>query len=158
MASLTSRMEALEGENSTLNKKLIESMHKVNTLKESSKTLADDLRAKRQLTLEKDKQLLATKEKLKTIAAKSIEGFQQIDDYNTVLFSWYFKGFERLRRYLVKHPTGVDLQNLDLEVVDQEMTTDEAAQSSAPEDNVAKKTNADDACAVVVGDDASADP
>ena len=109
MASLTSRMEALEGENSTLNKKLIESMHEVNTLKESSKTLADDLRAKRQLTLEKDEQLLVAKEKLKTIAARSIEGFQQTDEYNTVLFSWYFKGFELLRRYLVKHPTGVDL-------------------------------------------------
>ena len=109
VASLTSRMEALEGENSTLKKKLIESMHEVNTLKESSKTLADDLRAKRQLTLEKDKQLLATKERLKTIAARSIEGFQQTDEYNSVLFSWYFKGFKLLRRYLVKHPTGVDL-------------------------------------------------
>ena len=55
VASLTSRMEALEGENSTLKKKLIESMHEVNTLKESSKTLADDFRVERQLTLEKDK-------------------------------------------------------------------------------------------------------
>ena len=109
VASLTSRMEALEGENSTLKKKLIESMHEVNTLKESSKTLADDLQAECRLTLEKDKQLLAAKEKLKTIAARSIEGFQQTDEYNTVLFSWYFKGFELLRRYLVKHPTGVDL-------------------------------------------------
>ena len=109
VASLTSRMEALEGENSTLNKKLIKSMHEVNTLKESSKTLVDDLQAKRQLTLEKDKQLLAAKEKLKTIAARSIEGFQQTDEYSTVLFSWYFKGFELLRHYLVKHPTGVDL-------------------------------------------------
>ena len=54
VASLTSRMEALEGENSTLKKKLIESMHEVNTLKESTKTLNDDLRAERQLTLEKD--------------------------------------------------------------------------------------------------------
>ena len=109
MASLTSKMEALEGENSTLKKKLIESMHEVNTLKESSKTLADDLRAERQLTLEKDDQLLAAKEKLKTIAARSIETFQQIDEYNTVLFNWYFKGFKLLRCYLVKHPTGVDL-------------------------------------------------
>ena len=75
VASLTSRMEALEGENSTLKKKLIESMHKVNTLKESSKTLADDLQAERQLTLEKDEQLLVAKEKLKTIVARSIEGF-----------------------------------------------------------------------------------
>ena len=54
VASLVSRMEVLEAENSTLKKKLIESMHEVNTLKESSKTLADELRAKRQLTLEKD--------------------------------------------------------------------------------------------------------
>ena len=75
MASLTSRMEALEGENSTLKKKLIESMHEVNALKESSKTLADDLQAERQLTLEKDEQLLVAKEMLKTIVARSIEGF-----------------------------------------------------------------------------------
>ena len=133
-------------------------MHEANTLKESSKTLADDFRVERQLTLEKDKQLLVAKEKLKTIAARSIEGFQQTDEYNTVLFSWYFKGFKLLRRYLVKHPTGVDLQNLDLEVVDQEMATDEAAQSSAPEDNVAEKTNVDDASTPVIGDDAVVDP
>ena len=118
VVSLASRMEALEGENSTLKKKLIESMHKVNTLKESSKTLDDDFWAEHQLTLKKDEQLLVAKEKLKTIAARSIKGFQQTDEYNTVLFNWYFKGFELLRRYLVKHPTGVDLQSLDLEVVD----------------------------------------
>ena len=161
MASLTSRMKALEGENSTLKKKLIESMHEVNTLKESSKTLAEDLRAERQLTLEKDEQLMVAKEKLKTIAARFIEAFQQTDEYNTVLFSWYFKGFELLRRYLVKHPTGVDLQNLNLEVVDQEMAIDEAAQSSTPEDNIAEKAPTDDATAgdnAVVGDDAAIDP
>ena len=136
VASLTSRMEALEEENSTLKKKLIDSMHEANTLKESTKSLTDDLRAERQLTLEKDDQLLAAKEKLKTIAARSVEAFQQTDEYNTVLFSWYFKGFELLRRYLVKHPIGVELQSLDLEVVDQEMAIDEATQSSVPEEDV----------------------
>ena len=50
------------------------------------------------------------------------------------------------------------MQNLDLEVVDQEMATDEAAQSSAPEDNVAEKTNVDDASTPVIGDDAVVDP
>ena len=158
MASLASRMEALEGENSTLKKKLIESMHEVNTLKESSKTLAENLRAERQLTLEKDKQLLVAKEKLMTIAARSIESFQQTNEYNTVLFSWYFKGYKLLRHYLVKHPTGVDLQSLDLKVVDQEMATDEAAQSSTFEDNVAEKTNVDDASIAVAGDDTAVDP
>ena len=154
VVSLASRMEALEAENSTLKKKLIESMHEVNTLKESSKTLADNLRAERQLTLEKDEQLLMAKDKLKTIAARSIEGFQQTDEYNTVLFSWYFKGFELLRRYLVKHLSGVDLQSLDLEVVDQEMAADEATQSSAPEE----PAEVQDASTAADGDDAPANP
>ena len=43
VASLTSRMETLEEENSMLKKKLINSMHEANTLKESTKTLANDL-------------------------------------------------------------------------------------------------------------------
>ena len=45
VASLTSRMEALESENSALKKKLINSMDEANTLKEKVKTLSDDLRA-----------------------------------------------------------------------------------------------------------------
>ena len=54
-ASLTSKIEALEEENSTLKKKLIDSMHEANTLKESTRTLTNDLRAEHQLTLELDK-------------------------------------------------------------------------------------------------------
>ena len=47
-----------------------------NHAKEQAKTLSDDLRAERQLTLEKDRQLLAAKEKIKSIAVKAVEGFQ----------------------------------------------------------------------------------
>ena len=81
VASLTSRMGALEKENSNLKKNsklkknLIDSMDEAMTLKEKVKTLSDDLRAERQLTLEKDEQLLGAKEKLKTIAARSVEAF-----------------------------------------------------------------------------------
>ena len=138
VASVKSQMEALEAENSKLKKDLIVAMDKANTLKEKVKTLSDDLKVEKQLTLEKDEQLLATQEKLKTIAAKVVEAFQQTDKYNTVLFNWYFKGFELMRRYFVKHPTRVDLENLDLEEVDKEMAIDEAAQSSAPEGNAPK--------------------
>ena len=106
VASLTSRMEALEAENSTLKKNLIDSMGETTDLKEKVKTLSDDLRAERQLTLEKDEQLLGAKEKLKTIDARSVEAFQTTDKYNTVLFSWYLEkasfqsgiGETRLRR------------------------------------------------------------
>ena len=89
--------------------------------------LEDDLRVERGLTQEKDEQLLSAKEKLVTIAARSVEAFQTTDEYNTVLFSWYFKGFELLRRYLVKHPSRVNIESLDLEEVDKEMALDEAA-------------------------------
>ena len=71
-----------------------------------------------------------------------------------MLFSWYFKGFELLRRYLVKHLSGVDLQSLDLEVVDQEMAVDEATQSSAPEE----PAEVQDASTAADGDDAPANP
>ena len=79
------------------------------------------------MTKEKDKQLAAAEERIKGIAAKAIKGFQQIEEYNIVLFSWYFKRFELLRRYFMKHHFGVDLEKLDLEEVDKEMAADEAA-------------------------------
>ena len=91
------RVEALEAENSKLRKDLISTMDEANTVKENVKVLGDELRVERQLTLEKDEQLQATKEKIKTIATKSVEAFQQTEEYNTVLFSWCYKGFELLR-------------------------------------------------------------
>ena len=57
-----------------------------------------------------------------------------------MLFSWYFKGFKLLRRYLAKHPVGMDMENLDLEEVDKEMAVDEASQSTAPEGDAPKTT------------------
>ena len=128
---MTTRMEALEKENSDLKTNLITSMDEATSLKEKVKVLEDDLRVERGLTHKKDEQLLAAKEKLVTIAARSVEAFQTTDEYNTVLFSWYFKGFELLRRYMIKHPSGVNMESLDLEEVDKEMALDEAAQSSA---------------------------
>ena len=87
---------------------------------------------------------MAAKEKIKGIAAKAVEGFQQTEEYNTVLFSWYFKGFEFLRRYFIRHPSGVDLEKLDLEEVDKEMAANEAAQSSATETDAPENAPASD--------------
>ena len=50
-------------------------MDEANTVNEKAKVLGDDLRVERQLTLEKDEQLQAAKEKIKTVAAKAIEAF-----------------------------------------------------------------------------------
>ena len=106
-------------------------MDEANTAKEKAKNLVDDLRTKKQLTVEKEEQLQVANLRIKTIAAKAVEAFQQIDEYNIVFFSWYYKGFELLRRYLVKHLTSVNLGSLDLEKVDKEMETNKASQSAA---------------------------
>ena len=92
------------------------------------------------------KKLQVAKEKVKTIATKAVEAFQQTDEYNTVLFSWYYKGFELLWQYLIKHFTGVDLGSLYLEEVDKEMEANDAFQPSAvaPDGNAPKPDLADD--------------
>ena len=66
-------------------------------------------------------------QKVKSIAAKAVQAFQLTDEYNTVLFSWYYKCFKLLRRYLVKHGQGVDLEDLDFEAIDKEMKANKAA-------------------------------
>ena len=64
---------------------------------------------------------------MKAVVAKAVHAFQSTDEYNTILFQWYFKGFELLRRYLVKHGPGVDLEDLDFKVVDKQIEADEVA-------------------------------
>ena len=123
----------MEAENSNLRKELIAAMDDANQAKEKLRTLTDELRVERELTKEKDEQIVVARERAKGLVAMAVKGFQQTKEYNSVLFSWYFKGFELLRRYFIKHPSGVDLEKLDLEEVDKEMAADEAAQSSAAE-------------------------
>ena len=131
--SARSHTSSLEAEKSKLKKELIAAMDDANQAKEKLRTLIDKLRVEQELTKEKDKQLAAARERAKGLATKAVEGSQQTDEYNTILFSWYFKGFELLRRYFIKHPSGVDLEKLDLEEVDKEMAANEAARSSAAE-------------------------
>ena len=59
-----------------MRKDLISAMDEANTSKEKVKVLSNDLRAERQLTLEKDEQLQVTKERVKTVATKSVEAFK----------------------------------------------------------------------------------
>lgn len=108
--SAQSYVTTLEVENSKLKKELIVAMNDANLVKEKLKTLTEEFRVERKLTKEKDEQLAVAKEKIKGIAAKAIEGFQQTEEYNTVLFNWYFKGFVLLRRHFIKYPFEVDLE------------------------------------------------
>ena len=109
--SARSHASSLEAENSKLKKVLIATMNDANLAKEKLRNLIEELIVERELTKEKDEQLVAVRERAKALATKAIEGFQQTEEYNTVLFNWYFEGFKLLRRYFIKHSSGVDLES-----------------------------------------------
>ena len=73
--------------------------------------------------------MAAAAQKMKVAVAKAVTAFQTTEEYNTILFQWYFKGFELRWRYLIKHGPGVNLDDLDFEAVDKEIEEDEAAQA-----------------------------
>ena len=52
-----------------------------------------------------------------------------------------------MRRFFIKHPSGVYLEKLDLKEVNREMATNEAAQSSAAETDAPKNAPETDGAA-----------
>ena len=126
-----SKVEALEAEASGLRKDLITTMDSLNISKEQVRVLTEQLDVERQSVKQKDELLAAVAQKMKVAAAKAVTAFQTTEEYNTILFQWYFKGFELLRRYLIKHGPSVNLDDLDFEAVDKEIEEDEAAQAAA---------------------------
>ena len=130
MVIATSKVEALEAEASGLRKDLIAVMDAYNASKEQVKVLAEQLEAEKLLAKQKDELLATANQKMKAAVAKAVLAFQTTEEYNTILFQWYFKDFELLRRYLLKHGPGTDLENLDFEAVNKEIEADEAAQAA----------------------------
>ena len=126
-----SKVEALEAEASGLRKDLITTMDSLNTSKEQVRVLTEQLDVERQSVKQKDELLAAVAQKMKVAVAKAVTAFQTTKEYNTILFQWYFKGFEQLRRYLIKHGPSVNLEDLDFEAIDKEIDEDKAAQAVA---------------------------
>ena len=79
---------------------------------------------------------MVANQKMKSSMAKADHAFQLTDKYNTILFSWYYKGFKLLRRYLVKHGPKMDLEDLDIEAIDKEIEADKAAQAIVPDEDL----------------------
>ena len=76
---------------------------------------------------QKDELLASIGQRIKAVVTKAVLAFQSTNEYNTILFQWYFKGFELWRKYLIKHGSGTDLDELDFEAIDKEMEEDEVA-------------------------------
>ena len=125
------KVDALEVEASGLQKDLVAAMDALNTSKEQVRVLTEQLESKKQSVKQNDKLLASAAQRMKVSVAKVVTAFQTTEEYNTILFQWYFKGFELLRRYMIKHNPGTDLEDLDFEAVDKELEEDEAAQALA---------------------------
>ena len=125
-----SKVEALKTAASGLRNDLGAAMDALNASKEKTKALIEQLESEKQMVKQKDDLLVSAGQWMKIAVAKAVIAFQTTKKYNTILFQWYFKGFELLRKYKIKHGSGVDLENLNFEAVDKEMEEDEAAQAS----------------------------
>ena len=101
-----------------------------NSSKEKIKDLTEELNAEKKLVKQRDEQLAAANQKMKSVVAQAVHAFQLTKEYNAILLGWYFKGFELLRRYLVKHDPETDLEDLDFEAIDKEIEVDEGAQAA----------------------------
>ena len=126
-----SKVEAMEAKASGLRNNLGVAMDTLNASNEKTKILTEQLESEKLVVKQKDDFLANAGQRMKITVAKAVTAFQTTEEYNTILFQWYFKGFELLRRYMIKHGSSVDLENLDFEAIDREMEEDEAAQASA---------------------------
>ena len=108
-----SKVEALEVVASGLRKDLIAAMDALNISKGQIQILTEQLEPEKKSVKQKDELLATATQRMKVAVAKAVTAFQTTEEYNTILFQWYFKGFELLRRYLIKHGPGTDLEDLD---------------------------------------------
>ena len=122
-----SKVEALKAKALGLWKDLITAMDANNVSIEQLKVLTKQLDSEKQLVKQKDELLTSAGQRMKVAVAKAVLAFQSTDEYNTILFQWYFKGFKLLRRYLIKHGPGTNLEDLDFEAVDKEIEEDKVA-------------------------------
>ena len=124
----TSKVEAMGAEASCLRKDLIVAMDENNSSKERIKTLIEELNAEKHLVKQRDEQL-GGQPKNEECRGQDHPCFSTHGGVQHHLV-WYFKGFELLRRCVVKHGPGVEFEGLEFEAIDKEIKADEAAQAS----------------------------
>nr|POF16847.1 hypothetical protein CFP56_17416 [Quercus suber] len=133
----TSKVESVEVECSQLKKDLIAVMNERNDTNQKIKKLTEALHVEKALVVQKDEEIQATLLKTDEERDKVIQRFKQSEKFSNLQFMQYFKGFELLRRWTMKHHSlAVYFSSLDFEKIDTKILEDEAkeleeAESSA---------------------------
>ena len=122
-----SKVDSVEAESSRLRKDLIEAMDQSTKAKEKMKELKEALKIEKKLGIQKDEEVQATLLRTDEEREKVIAKFLESDRFSNMQFEQYFKGFELLSRWMMKHHSHVaDFANLDFEAIDTEILADEA--------------------------------
>ena len=67
-------------------------MDAFNASKEKTKILTEQLESEKLVVKQKDDLLANAGQRMKIAVAKAVTAFQTTEEYNTILFQWYFKG------------------------------------------------------------------
>ena len=114
-----SKVDLVEAKSSRLRKDLIEAMDQATKAKEKVKELKDALKVEKMLVIQKDEEIQAALLKTDEEHEKVISKFLESDRFFDLQFDQYFKGFELLHRWMMKHHNQVaDFLNLDFEAID----------------------------------------
>ena len=119
---VNSKLESIEAESLKLRKDLIEAMDEVNRAKEKIKELNEALKVEKMLVVQKDEEVQATLLRTSAKQEKVVDQFMKSEHFFDLQFIQYFKGFELLRRWTMKHHgLVVDFSNLNFEKIDTEI-------------------------------------
>ena len=124
---VNSKLESVEAESWKLRKDLIEAMDKVNRAKEKIKELNEALKVEKLLVVQKDEEVQVALLRTSAEQEKVVDQFMKSEHFSDLQFIQYFKGFELLRRWTMKHHSlVVDFSNLSFEKIDTKILTDKA--------------------------------
>uniref|UniRef100_A0A7N2RB25 Pentatricopeptide repeat-containing protein n=1 Tax=Quercus lobata TaxID=97700 RepID=A0A7N2RB25_QUELO len=94
--------------------------------KEKVKELKEALKIEKKLVIQKDEEVQAALQRTNEEHEKVIAKFLESDHFSDMQFEQYFKGFELLRHWMMKHYSHVaDFANPDFEAIDIEILADE---------------------------------
>ena len=150
----TSKAESVEVECSQLKKDLIAVMNERNDVNQRIKELTEALRVEKALVVQKEKEIQATLLKIDDKRDKIIQKFKQLEEFSDLQFMQYFKGFELLRQWTMKHHnlvidfSGLDFEKIDMKILEDEAKEQEETKSGVMEKDLAMNKDADKATIV----------
>ena len=145
-----SKVDSIEAESTKLRKGLIEAMDQSTKSNEKVKELKEALKVEKNLVIQKDDEIQAALLKMDEEHEKVIARFLESDRFSDIQLKQYFKGFELLRKWMMKHQSHVaDFASLDFEAIDIEILPNEANKKEG--ETIAEATDAVGGDGVVAG-------